>query len=108
MSAAGQHASGREVSDVLWLPTRPEIAIAVGKTHDAVCTGNIEKLRVRPGGIKRETERLRQVRRKFLIDLGMAVRIGITQHGNCIFRAFLVLRISHSDDSHGDSIAGIS
>ena len=88
MPATGQPASGGEVSDTLRLAAGTEIAIAVRETHDAVRVGNIEKLGVRPGRIKRETERLPQVPRKSLIDLGMPVPIRITQHPNGIRRAF--------------------
>ncbi len=82
MPSARQSASGRELGNALRLAARLKITVTVGKSHDAVGIGDIEKLRIRSGGIKRKTEWLRQAGCEFLIDVGTSVSVGIAQHAD--------------------------
>src|SRR2546423_7432683 len=55
-AAAEQAAAGKVRAQFFRGAARLRVAVAIGKTHDAVCVGDVEKLRVGPRRIKRDPE----------------------------------------------------
>ncbi len=84
MSAAAQKsAAGKFYAQVLHRAGRPEVAVVVRETHDAVRVGNVKELRIWSRRVEREAEGLVQARLgKNLVDLRFAVVVGIVQDAN--------------------------
>ena len=101
-------AAGDVLDDRLGAPAGLGVAVLVGEADDRVGVADVDVLRLRPRRIERDPERAAQAGGEDLVDLGLAVAVGVAQDVDAVGAALgdEEVAVGGADDDAGLARAG--